>query len=201
MTPPIAIIGAGPSGLTFGRLLEVAGIDYIIFDRDESSNAKSQGGSLDIHTGSGQLALQEAGLLDQFKKAARFEGLKTTLANDQGEVLVSFGGDGDGSEECRPEIDRKELRALLLNSVPPNKVRWASKVRDVQRDTDGTTSIRFADGNEVIGFKLVVGADGAWSKVRSLVSGIPPYILKCIGDLTDNERSHPPRQYIPGYTT
>ena len=61
MTPPkapIAILGAGPSGLTLGRLLEVAKIPYIIFDLDESANSSgiSQGGTLDIHANSGQMA-------------------------------------------------------------------------------------------------------------------------------------------------
>ncbi|GAM39858.1 monoxygenase [Talaromyces pinophilus] len=34
---PIAIIGAGPAGLTFARLLELANIPYIVFERVESA--------------------------------------------------------------------------------------------------------------------------------------------------------------------
>jgi len=75
MTPPIAILGAGPSGLALGRLLQLAGIDFIIFERDASAaSAWGRGGSgtLDLHEGSGLLALQEAGLFEEFKKKARY---------------------------------------------------------------------------------------------------------------------------------
>lgn len=75
MSPPIAILGAGPSGLTLVRLLHLSGIDYTIFERDGSSaSAWGRGGSgtLDLHEGSGLLALQEAGLLGEFKKRARY---------------------------------------------------------------------------------------------------------------------------------
>jgi 2-polyprenyl-6-methoxyphenol hydroxylase-like FAD-dependent oxidoreductase len=75
MSPSIAILGAGPSGLTLGRLLHLAGIDFTIFERDESAaSAWGRGGSgtLDLHEGSGLLALQEAGLMEEFKKRARY---------------------------------------------------------------------------------------------------------------------------------
>jgi glycine/D-amino acid oxidase-like deaminating enzyme len=75
MSPPIAILGAGPSGLTLARLLHLAGIDFTIFERDESAaSAWGRGGSgtLDLHDGSGLLALQEAGLMEEFKKRARY---------------------------------------------------------------------------------------------------------------------------------
>lgn len=74
MTPPVAILGAGPSGLALGRLLNLAGIDFVIFERDSSAaSAWGRGGSgtLDLHEGSGLLALEEAGLLDEFKQRAR----------------------------------------------------------------------------------------------------------------------------------
>lgn len=75
MTPPIAILGAGPSGLTLGRLLHLAGIDFVIFERDASAAlAWGRGGSgtLDLHEGTGLLALQEAGLFEEFKRKARY---------------------------------------------------------------------------------------------------------------------------------
>ena len=169
MAPPIAILGAGPSGLLLGRMLELANIAYVIFERDVSGNeTTSRAGTLDIRAGSGQLALQEAGLLDQFRKLARSDA-HTIVADAQGKVYIRT-GESDEVNEDRPEIDRKDLRALLLNSIPANKVRWGLRVQHVQRDTDGSMSVRFADGSIESGFRLVVGADGAWSKARKLVS-------------------------------
>lgn len=84
---------------------------------------------------------------------------------------------GDGEDTDRPEIDRRDLRLLLLESVPKNKIRWGAKVERVQKESDGTMSIRFADGNIESEFRLVVGADGAWSKARSLVSSFTSHFL------------------------
>ncbi|OQV07514.1 FAD binding domain-containing protein [Cladophialophora immunda] len=173
MAPPIAILGAGPSGLTLGRMLELANIDYIIFERDVSGNeTSSRAGTLDIHADSGQMALREAGLLDEFKKVARGDA-HTVLADGHGKVYVRTGASDEVNED-RPEIDRKDLRALLLTSVPANKVRWGMKVQQVQQDTESSMSVRFADGSIESGFRLVVGADGAWSKARSLVTSAKP---------------------------
>lgn len=80
---------------------------------------------------------------------------------------------GDGEDTDRPEIDRRDLRLLLLESVPKDKIRWGAKVEHVQKQEDGMMSICFTDGNTESGFRLVVGADGAWSKARSLVSSSP----------------------------
>jgi len=169
MTPSIAILGAGPSGLALGRLLEIANIDFVIFERDESAIAAvtGRGGTLDIHADSGQVVLQEAGLLDQFKSIARYDAT-VKIADAKGQVYVSVGE--EDNDQAKPEIDRKDLRALLLSSVPADKVRWGFRVQRVQRGTDGSMSVHFADGRIESGFRLVVGADGAWSKARSLVS-------------------------------
>jgi 2-polyprenyl-6-methoxyphenol hydroxylase-like FAD-dependent oxidoreductase len=80
---------------------------------------------------------------------------------------------GDGEDTDRPEIDRRDLRVLLLDSVPQDKIRWGAKVDKLQKEDDGLMSIRFTDGTTESGFRLVVGADGAWSKARSLVSFLP----------------------------
>lgn len=167
MTPPIAILGAGPSGLTLGRLLELANIPYIIFERDISAASTfTAGGTLDIHADSGQLALQEAGLIDQFKELAR-EDAPFALADAKGKIHTIFGEDG---RTDRPEIDRKDLRALLLSSVPADRVRWGLRAQNVKRDTDGSMSVHFTNGSVELGFSLVVGADGVWSRARPLVS-------------------------------
>ncbi|KAM0702106.1 hypothetical protein Q7P35_011016 [Cladosporium inversicolor] len=173
MTPPIAILGAGPSGLTLGRLLHLAEIDFVIFERDASAaSAWGRGGSgtLDLHEGSGLLALQEAGLFEEFKKKARYD-VPLVVADMHGEVRLRH---GDGEDTDRPEIDRRDLRLLLLGSVPNDKIRWGAKVERVHKEGDDMMSICFADGTVESGFRLVVGADGAWSKARSLVTNATP---------------------------
>ncbi|KAF2725819.1 FAD/NAD(P)-binding domain-containing protein [Polychaeton citri CBS 116435] len=149
------------SVLYLGKLLELANIDYIIFERDKSAtSAIVQSETLDVHVGAGQLALKEAGLLDQFNSLAR-GNVTVVFADSTGKVHKKF-GEGDQDIE-RPKIDRRDLRALLIGSIPGHRIRG-------QRGADGSISIYFATGRVESGFRLVVGADGAWSKARSLVS-------------------------------
>lgn len=170
--PTIAIIGAGPSGLVFARLLELAGIvDYVIFERDASAvpGPGQQGGTLDLHESSGQLALKRAGLFEQFSTSlARWDASCIHVLESENSTVMRSAGDD------RPEIDRLQLRKLLLDSVPAHKIRWGHSARSIAVDRrkkpDTASKIHFSNGTSASGFRLIVGADGAWSKVRASVS-------------------------------
>lgn len=167
---PIAIIGAGPAGLSLARLLELAGIDYVVFERDESatsSDESSSSGTLDIHKDFGQAVLKEAGLLEEFQSIARYD-VPIKIADAQGIVQADIPG---SSNTDKPEIDRKDLRNLLLRSIPVSRIRWGCRVQQVHKEIDGSISVH-TNGRVESGFHLVVGADGAWSKVRKQVKHI-----------------------------
>ncbi|KUJ17808.1 FAD/NAD(P)-binding domain-containing protein [Mollisia scopiformis] len=167
----IAIIGGGPCGLTLARLLECKGIDYIVYERDESENSNRAGGSLDIHAGTGQHALREAGLLDGFKKYARYDDTAVTIADKQGKRLLQMGQNRDA-----PEIDRKDLRQILLDAIPKDKIKWGHTLLNAKIGEDKRPMLEFTNGVVLSKFKLVVGADGAWSKVRPMITpAIPQY--------------------------
>ena len=163
-TPTIAIIGGGPCGLTLARLLECNGIDYIVYERDESENSKRTGGSLDLHPETGQHALREGGLFDKFKKYARYDDTVFAIADKVGNKLLETGQGRDA-----PEIDRCDLRQILLDAIPKDKIKWGHTLRSVTTGEDNGPILRFANGLALSGMKLVVGADGAWSKVRPMV--------------------------------
>ncbi|KAI9852872.1 MAG: hypothetical protein M1838_004431 [Thelocarpon superellum] len=202
----VAIIGAGPAGLTLAALLQRATpstarpIDVTVFESETSSTARLQGGTLDLHEESGLLAIREAGLWEEFREDARYDELVYIVADKAGKTWMREwqflddgddaddaggptrqdppdGGDaegergggrggGDGEEEARPEIDRAQLRAILLSAVRPNTIRWGCKLQSVT--ADGT--LHFSHGTPEGDFDLVVGADGAWSKVRPLLT-------------------------------
>ena len=162
--PAIAIVGAGPCGLTLARLLERKGIDYAIYERDESETSTRAGGSLDIHTETGQHALREGGLFDEFQKYARYDDTAFALADKLGKRLLQLGQGRDATE-----IDRSDLRQILLDAIPKDKIKWGHALASVTLGEDKRPVLHFANGAVLSGFKLVVGTDGAWSKVRPMV--------------------------------
>ena len=175
-TPRIAIIGAGPGGLVLARLLHLASIPFALYEAEPSRTSREQGGSLDLHEESGQLALHAAGLHSEWKKIARSEGEDMRVADKHGKLFME---EVDSQGGGRPEVDRIQLRALLLDSLPEGMIQWGHKVRSISPSSDGDgkheVHIETASGTRTETFDLVVGADGAWSKVRPLLSDTKPH--------------------------
>ncbi|MFJ4674864.1 FAD-dependent oxidoreductase [Kitasatospora sp. NPDC088783] len=170
--PRIAVVGAGPGGLTCARILQRHGIAVTVYDHDRGPDARDQGGTLDLHEDNGQLALREAGLLDDFFRLARAEGQEMRQLDAlTGEI--GFHHVPEDGERFKPEIDRGQLRDLLLRSLAPDTVRWGRTLRSVEGPAGGPRRLHFADGTTVEA-DLVIGADGAWSTVRRALSPATP---------------------------
>ena len=172
-TPRIAVIGAGPGGLTCARILQLHGIDVTVHDQASGPDARDQGGTLDLHEDNGQIALREAGLLEEFFRLSRPEGQEMRQLDPQGTLL--FHHTAEEGDRFKPEIDRGQLRDLLLNSLRPGTVRWGRALEAVAGPEEGPRQLHFADGTTVEA-DLVIGADGAWSRVRRALSpAVPRY--------------------------
>jgi 2-polyprenyl-6-methoxyphenol hydroxylase-like FAD-dependent oxidoreductase len=167
----ISIIGAGPGGLTCARILQRHGLTVTVYDRETGPDARNQGGTLDLHADNGQIALREAGLLEEFFKLARPEGQEMRQINPAG-TITSHRIPGP-DELFKPEIDRGQLRDLLLDSLQPGTVHWGHALQRVTGPDRGPRQLHFTDGT-VIETDLVIGADGAWSRVRPAVSPAVP---------------------------
>ncbi|TPQ16085.1 FAD-dependent oxidoreductase [Streptomyces sporangiiformans] len=181
----IAIVGAGLGGLALARVLHVNGMDSVVYERESSRGARGQGGMLDIH--SGQRALREAGLIDEFYAIARGEGQDMRLLEPDGTLLLQEDTPDDAPLE-RPEVDRADLRNLLLDSLPEDVVRWGHAFESADNGL-----LHFADGSSAT-YDLLVGADGAQSRVRALLTDArPAHIGQNVVEvgIPDIDRTHP----------
>lgn len=173
MSPPpkIAVIGAGPAGCTFARLLIRASIPVTVFEGEASFSCRAQGGTLALHTDSGLKVLREAGLLGEFAKYARYDGEALRVTDKNLKTYMKLRGTSDEqSSRGKPAIDRARLRQILVDSLPSDAIRWNCRLRSIDPDD---LSLHFDHGIER-GFDLVVGADGAWSKVRPILTDVRP---------------------------
>ena len=169
MKNEIAIIGGGLGGSVLARILHVNGIASTTYEAEASGGVRMQGYLLDIHEENGQPALKAAGLFDGFMALTRPGEDAKRVVDKSGTVL--FDKPGSVSSD-RPEVDQGVLRHMLLRSLPEGTVKWNSKVASVATE-GGRPTITFANGDRVTA-DLIVGADGAWSKVRLHLSEIKP---------------------------
>jgi len=171
MTTPVTIVGAGLGGLMAARVLHVNGVAATVYEAEPSAETRTQGGQLDIHPEDGQLALRAAGVYERFQDIIHVGGDALRVLDRDGAVLIEQpdGADAGG----RPEVLRGRLRRILLESLPDGAVRWGCKVASARSLGDGAHELTFDDGTTAQ-TELLVGADGAWSRVRPLLSAATP---------------------------
>ncbi|CUX68620.1 FAD-dependent monooxygenase (plasmid) [Agrobacterium tumefaciens] len=188
----IAIVGGGPGGLMLARLLQLRGLHPVVLERDSHADERPQGGSLDIHSETGQRAIRLAGLEKEFSAMARPEDQGDRLFGSDGALLFDRNEPGDD----RPEIDRSVLRRILLDALAAGTVRWNSRIIDIASDGIGYELISNGWRER---FDIVIGADGAWSRVRPLLSdAVPAYEGVTLVELGFDVTDHPQIDTLTG---
>lgn len=191
----IAIIGGGPVGLTTTRILQINGADVTVYERDINAQARTSGGTLDIHSDSGQKAIQKADLMDVFYKYARPTGEK--MADMHGNITSDEMPD-ETNAYSRPEIDRNDLRKIMLENLQENTVVWDSHLTDIKKVED-EYHLEFKNGLKTIA-DFVIVANGGRSNARKFVTDIEPqlsgtYIIQ--GEIENPDRDYP--EFKPKY--
>ncbi|GAB3690348.1 NAD(P)/FAD-dependent oxidoreductase [Spirosoma flavus] len=163
----VAIIGAGPVGLTMARLLQQEGIDVTVsvYERDKDPHARIWGGTLDLHKSSGQKAMLKAGLLESYYATSLPMGIR--FADEQGNVLATKEITLEDQYD-NPEINRNDLRKLLLDSLKNDTVVWDRKLAALD-ERSGKWLLQF-DNNSDATADFVIVANGGMSKVRRYVT-------------------------------
>ena len=184
----IAIVGGGPGGLMLGLLLQRQGFSFTIYERGYQNMHSDRGGSLDIHDDSGQLPLKEAGIFENFRKHARYEGEDTRIVNKDGEILYDEDAEGEGN---RPEIDRGKLCDIIMEQIHPENIKYGFKFEKLIQRDNGEVELVFENGTTVM-TDLVIGADGAFSQIRShLTNAKPEYTGISMIEMNSDENEHP----------
>lgn len=172
----IAIVGGGPGGLTLAKLLQLKGADVTVYERDANREVRVQGSTLDLHDDSGLKALEQAGLMDAFKTHYRPGADLMRVADSQAHVVYDQHQQeytqAFGEAHFRPEIDRGPLRDILIDSLNHGTVVWNSYIVNLVHEGESWL-LQFKDGNTEKA-DIVIGADGANSKIRKLVTDIAP---------------------------
>ena len=161
----VAIIGAGPVGLTMTSLLQQKGIDVTAYERDADPQARIWGGTLDLHKGSGQEAMKKAGLLKTYYDLALPMGIN--FANEKGTILSTRNSTPENQFD-NPEINRNALRKMLFDSLKNDTVVWDSKIIDIE-EQNGRWILDFENKHSAAA-DVVIIANGGMSKARKFVS-------------------------------
>jgi 2-polyprenyl-6-methoxyphenol hydroxylase-like FAD-dependent oxidoreductase len=168
----IAIVGGGPGGLTLARLLQMAGVDVNVYERDKDANARPQGATLDLHEESGLAALRAADLIDAFWANYRPGADRVHLLDKDANTIMEENAAGE-ADQSRPEIDRGPLQTLLLESLQPGAVVWDSHFITMNQQ-NGVWKLEFKNGTEAFA-DIVIAADGANSKIRPYLTDIKSF--------------------------
>ncbi|KAJ5090952.1 hypothetical protein N7532_009636 [Penicillium argentinense] len=176
MFPRIAIVGGGPAGLTLALLLHKRGISFTIFELRKQltlDELARPSGSLDLHEESGLAAIRECGLWDQFLRLTGECSEAQKVSDRYGNILHEDAGE----LSVRPEISRHALIQLLIKHLPREAIRWDHKLLSattITTNSDNAVQLDFGSHGRHA-FDLVIGADGAWSQVRNLLTPVKPY--------------------------
>jgi len=191
----IAIIGGGPVGLTTARILQINGANVTVYERDINAEARTSGGTLDIHSDSGQYAIQKAGLMDAFLQYARPTGEK--MADLDGNI-TSDEMPNETNAFSRPEIDRNDLRKIMLDNLEENTVIWNSQLINLEK-AENQYILEFNNGTKTTA-DFVIVANGGRSNARKFVSDQEPklsgtYIIQ--GEISNPDQDYP--EFKPKY--
>lgn len=181
MSVRVGIIGAGPAGLVLAATLAKRSTAFSVkvFEqgadhRAAASYDPNRSYTIDI-TGHGALAVKALGAVQIFdEKLIKFTGLRILCTGEDNWF------DGKGWTGSQGDICKTLLGVLEGLASPTVEVHFdtTAEILDMMKGTVQTTS---KTGERVVhDFDVVVGADGAGSKLRGAMSKLPSFAMESI---------------------
>ncbi len=167
---PVAIVGAGPVGMTAALALAREGIRSVLFDNKSTFNDGSR--AICVARESFYI-LERLGAVAPFVEKAL--GWTTGRSFYRGQQILEFNMPDGPSEKFRPmyNIQQQYIELYLWQAVSDSdliETRWQSEVIGVRNTSDGAIlTIRDTNGTYTIAADWLLAADGARSPVRGML--------------------------------
>jgi 3-(3-hydroxy-phenyl)propionate hydroxylase len=164
----VAIVGAGPVGLTLANLLGVYGIRTVVLERNASTVEEPRAIAIDAES---LRTMQAAGLYETVA-ADMLLGLRADYVNGSGKPLMSIElGETPYGHALQNSFDQPLLERQLfegLGRFAHCEVRFRHQVEGVDQSWDSATVRGVTEEGKpfAIGAKYVIGCDGGRSTVR-----------------------------------
>ena len=164
----VAIVGAGPSGLTLANILGLQGVRTVLVEERDTLIDYPRGVGLDDEA---LRTFQSIGLVDRIlphtvpNQILRFFDAKRRLLAEMAPPDARFGWPKRNGF-VQPMVDAELYSGL--DRFDHVEVRWGHRMENCVESSDDVT-LEFADGKESVRARYVVGCDGGRSATRRLM--------------------------------
>jgi 3-(3-hydroxy-phenyl)propionate hydroxylase len=165
---PVAIVGAGPIGMTAALALAREGIHCVLLDKKSTFNDGSR--AICVARSSFYI-LQNISAIDAFLEKSL--GWTTGRTFYQGTQILEFHMQDGADEKYRPmyNLQQQYIEQYLWDAVAKNPLidaRWQSEVVGIKDTEDGThLSVLDPEGTYFLAANYVLACDGARSAIRT----------------------------------
>ena len=171
----IAIIGAGIGGAATAVALRQAGFNVDVFE--QASQLREVGGAIVIREPSIAL-LARWGVLDDLRhKMVKLN--KVEIRDSLGSILgVAPTAVQEGESEYAYSVHRADLHDALVSKLAPARLHLGHRLASIE-NLDDHAEANFENGRQIHA-RLIVGADGLRSIVRTLLDATPMTFLEMV---------------------
>lgn len=167
----VAVVGAGPAGLTTATMLSAYGIRTVVLDRAAGPARHSRAAVVHART---LETLEPIGIVDEIVRRGVIVPYFGIRDRDRRLLAVPF-DELPTSYPYTLMLPQDETERLLRGALRHRgeEIHWGHEVTGVRQDAAGVDlSVRSPQGDKHVRARFVVGCDGAHSSVREAV-GIP----------------------------